>query len=102
MAGTFLPVLAMKAREFGPDEQLPIRRIARYALYALAVVAGGIVVAAVVGELLLLFRFPMYAVSEGLARTYADLVVLLRRGVRAFAVLVALGVFMTQFEFDGQ
>ncbi|MBX0285465.1 hypothetical protein [Haloarcula salinisoli] len=98
MLRTFLPVLAKQARQFGPDEEVPIRRIARYACYALVVVAGGLVVATVVGELLLVFRVLMYTVGEGFARTYVDLVFLIQRGISAFAALVALGVFMTQFE----
>lgn len=58
-------------------------------------------VAAVVGQLLGLVRFARIPLSEPLARRYGDGVRLLERGIRIFALLAGLGVFLSQFENRG-
>lgn len=83
---------------FGTDTSIPVGRIVRYALLTLAVFAAGVVVAALVGRLLTLFGFLLIPVSEPLARLFADGVGLLERGIRIFALLVGVGVFLSQFE----
>jgi len=83
---------------FETDTSIPVGRIVRYALLTLAIFAAGVVVAAVVGRVLALFRFVIVPLSEPLARLFADGVRLLERGIRIFAALVGVGVFLSQFE----
>ncbi|MFC6755545.1 MULTISPECIES: hypothetical protein [Haloarcula] len=82
----------------GSDTSIPVGRIARFALLALAIFAAGEVVATVVGQLLAQLRFLIVPLSEPLGRLFADGVRLLERGIRVFALLVGVGVFLSQFE----
>ncbi|MFC7097611.1 hypothetical protein [Halobaculum marinum] len=84
-----------------PDDPLPIARIVRYAVLAMGVYALGLVTAGVVYAAFDLFTDLFYAVpGDVFGRAWADLTTLVRDAVEAFALLVALGVFLTQFERD--
>jgi hypothetical protein len=88
-----LPVLLTALR---PDESLPYRRIARFALYGLAVLAVGFVAElVVVGLLELVGNVLLLDILGGLwfrtVRSVDDV-------ITAFTALFALGVFLTQFE----
>ena len=82
-----------------PNEFVPIRRIGRYACYALTLAALGFLGADIVFFVLDLFTG---LIENSLGRIFAimwdDLLSLVRDVVKAFALLVALGVFLSQFE----
>jgi hypothetical protein len=80
------------------EDSIPLARIVRYAVYAIAIFAVGAFVATVVGNLLGFLRFALYPLSEPLTRLFIDGVELLEDGLRLFAVLVGVGVFLSQFE----
>ncbi|WP_396613420.1 hypothetical protein ACH9L7_17490 (plasmid) [Haloferax sp. S1W] len=82
-----------------PDESIPLRRIGRYACYALTVAALGFLGADIVFFVLDLFTG---LIESGLGRLYAglwlDLLDFVQEVVEVFSVLVGLGVFLSQFE----
>ena len=82
-----------------PDEFVPLCRIGRYACYSLVLVALGFLGSEVVFFVLDLFTG---LVEDSLGHMFVvvwdDLLNLVRDVVKAFALLVALGVFLSQFE----
>ncbi|WP_435065146.1 hypothetical protein [Halobaculum sp. EA56] len=102
LPGSLVP-LAVRTRESAerllPDGPLPLARIARYAALALVVYAVGVVSAAAAFAVLDVFSVVFYSLpGDLLADAWVDLAALVRDAVEAFALLVALGVFLTQFE----
>ncbi|MDS0258484.1 hypothetical protein NDI56_03550 [Haloarcula sp. S1CR25-12] len=85
-------------RSVAPDEPIPLARIARYSLYAVAIFAAGTLCAGFVASLVRLVGVSLYGVVTPLGRPVLDAVLPVRDGIRAFALLVAVGVFLTQFE----
>lgn len=79
-----------------PNESLPYRRIARFALYGLAVLAVGFVAElVVVGLLELVGNVLLLDILGGL---WSRTVRLADDALTAFSVLFALGVVLTQVE----
>jgi|AntDeeMetagen134_2_1112570.scaffolds.fasta_scaffold10152_2 hypothetical protein len=89
------------AKSILPDEPIPWVRIARYAVLALVIVATGTLFAALLDGVLNFFTHYLAQISPSLAMVWADFLGLIRNAIRGFNVLVALGVFLTQFEFSG-
>jgi Na+-transporting NADH:ubiquinone oxidoreductase subunit NqrD len=87
---------AVLLRALRPDESLPYRRIARFALYGLAVLAVGFVAElVVVGLLELVGDVVLLGILDGL---WFRTVRLVDDAITAFSVLFALGVVLTQVE----
>jgi preprotein translocase subunit Sss1 len=90
---------AVLLRALRPDESFPYRRIARFALYGLVVLAVGFVIELVVVGLLELFGSVVFrGFLPGFESLWFGFVGLLDDAITAFSVLVALGVVLTQFE----
>lgn len=86
-------------RALRPDESLPYRRIARFALYGLAVLAVGFVAELVAVGLLELVGDVVFAGGFFiLDELWFRVVRLLDDAITAFYVLFALGVVLTQVE----
>ena len=84
---------------FRPDESIPIVRVLRYACYALVIVAGGYLCATLVFGILDVFTGLIYSLfGPFMADSWRELLTLIRDTITGFAVLVAVGVFLTQFE----
>ena len=79
---------------------IPLRRIVRYAFYALAVALVGWVAAGGVRVVADLLYFALLFVFEGdvLRNVHRTVVGPTRRAIRLFSLLVAVGVFLSQFE----
>jgi hypothetical protein len=87
---------AVLLRALRPDESLPYRRIARFALYGLAALAVGFVAElVVVGLLELVGDVVLLGILDGL---WFRTVRLVDDAITAFSVLFALGVVLTQVE----
>ncbi|ELZ80520.1 hypothetical protein KU306_17800 (plasmid) [Haloferax larsenii] len=82
-----------------PNEFVPLRRIGRYACYSLTLVALGFLGADIVFFVLDLFTgLAEDVLGYVFVVVWDDLLNLVRDVVKAFALLVALGVFLSQFE----
>ncbi|MBP1988029.1 hypothetical protein [Halolamina salifodinae] len=84
-------------------DSIPFRRITRYALYALVIVAAGRVAAAIAVGAVDLVVTALWLVFEGLISPELRRSVLSHLGesIRAFTLLTAAGVFLSQFEPNG-
>jgi len=85
-------------RSVAPNNRIPLARIARYSLYAVAIFAAGTLCAEFVASLVRLLGAALYSVFTPLGRSIVDAAWPVRNGIRTFALLVAVGVFLTQFE----
>lgn len=86
-------------RSFLPKESIPFLRIARYACYALVVFAVGTIFADVVFGALDVFTGVINQfLGSHIGWVWRELLNFVREIIRTFALLVALGVFLTQFE----
>ena len=82
-----------------PNESIPILRIARYACYALTVYAAGLICATIAVGVLDVVTAPIHQFfGPVVGELWWESLEFVREAIRAFVLLVALGVFLTQFE----
>ncbi len=86
-------------RNFLPQEPILFFRIARYACYALVVFAVGALFGEIIFGTLDLFTGAIHQIfGAPLSEMWRESLSFVRQAVRTFALLVSLGVFLTQFE----
>jgi|GEM_PF-2318202 hypothetical protein len=85
-------------RAVTPDGPIPLARIVRHSLYAVAIFAAGTLLAEVLVGLVTLIGVSLYGVVTPLGRFIMEAAWPLRDGIRLFGLLVGVGVFLSQFE----